>query len=302
MSPIQSLSQLVEFVKQQNLKKKIAVAYAQDPNTIGAIAKAVNDGFVEALMIGDKAAIEQKSKEINIDPSIFNIIHIPDETKATIEAVNLVKSNQADILMKGLVGTDKFLKAVLDKEKGLLPEKAVMSYVCAIELPKYHKLLFVSDTAVLPYPDLKQKIAMVDYAVTMAKKFGISRPKVALVGASEKVNHSMPYSIDYALISKMVERKQIQDCIIDGPLDVFLACDKASIEIKGVPTPINGDADILIFPSLEAANSFYKGLMLFAGGELAGLIQGTIKPVVVMSRSESEASKYYCIALSCLMV
>jgi phosphate butyryltransferase len=89
--------------------------------------------------------------------------------------------------------------------------------------------------------------------------------------------------------------------VVDGPLDVFLACDPASIEIKGVPTPIGGDADILIFPNLETANAFYKGLMLFAGGELAGLIQGTIKPVVVMSRSESENSKYYCIALACLM-
>ena len=111
----------------------------------------------------------------------------------------------------------------------------------------------------------------------------------------------MPSTLDYALLCKMAERGQIKDAIIDGPLDVFLACDPAAGEIKGVDTPIQGEADILIFPNLETANSFYKGLMLFANAELAGMIQGTIKPVVVMSRSESAASKYYCIALSCLM-
>ncbi|MDZ4181932.1 MAG: phosphate acyltransferase, partial [Candidatus Cloacimonadaceae bacterium] len=207
----------------------------------------------------------------------------------------------ADVLMKGLVGTDKFLRAVLDKERGLLPPKAVMSYVCALELPKYPKLLFISDTAVLPYPDLTQKIAMINYSVQMAQRFGIAKPKVALITATEKVSAGMPSTHDHALLCKMVERGQIRDCVIDGPLDIFLACDPAAMEMKGIHTPIAGEADILIFPNLESANSFYKGLMLFAGGELAGLIQGTTKPVVVMSRSESAASKYYCIALSCLM-
>jgi phosphate butyryltransferase len=203
--------------------------------------------------------------------------------------------------MKGLVATDKFLKAVLHKDTGLLPHKAVLSYVCALEIPKYKKLLLVCDTAVLPFPDLDQKIAMVNYAVKMAHKFGIKKPKVALLSASEKVSPHFPASLDYSLMCRMAEVGQIKGCEIDGPLDLFLACDPASIGIKGVSTPIHGEADILIFPSLESANAFYKGLMLFAGAELAGLLQGTIKPVVVMSRSESAQSKYYCIALACLM-
>jgi len=99
----------------------------------------------------------------------------------------------------------------------------------------------------------------------------------------------------------MADRGQIKNCIMDGPLDLFLACDKKSIDIKSVKSPVNGDADILLFPSLESCNPFYKGLMLFAGGELAGLIRGTKKPVIVMSRSESEISKYYCIAMACMM-
>jgi phosphate butyryltransferase len=299
--PINSLEQLVSHVKESGLKKKVAVAWAQDENTLGAIAKAVKEGFLTALMVGDREKITTKSLQEGIDPSIFEIVDVHDEWQAAQEAVRMVKSGEADILMKGLVGTDKFLKAVLDKEKGLLPPKAVMTYVCAIQVPAYHKLMFISDPAVIPFPDLNQKMAMISYSVTMARKFGIEKPKVALISAVEKVSDHFPSHSEYAMICRMAERGQIKNCTVDGPIDIFLACDKKSIEIKGVPTPVDGDADILIFPSIETANAFYKGLMLFAGGELAGYIQGTEKPVVMMSRSESSLSKFYCIAIACLM-
>jgi phosphotransacetylase len=135
----------------------------------------------------------------------------------------------------------------------------------------------------------------------MARRFGVENPKIALIGASEKVSKHFTSSLDYREMCGMSERGEIQNCIMDGPLDIFLACDKKSIEIKGINTPVDGEADILLFPSLESCNPFYKALMLFANGELAGLIRGTEKPVIVMSRSESELSKYFCIALSCLM-
>jgi len=301
MNKITTLDQMVQHLCNIGVNKRIAVAVAEDENTIGALIDAKDMGFATPILIGNKNKIEEVLIVENAKPESFQIVDIPDHTLAAKEAVRMVRDDEADILMKGLIGTDKFLKAVLNKEKGLLPPKAVMSYVCALELPKYDKLLFVSDTAVLPYPDLKQKIAMVNYSIQMTRKFGIDNPKIALIGASEKVNDNFHYSTDYTQICKMVDRGQIPNCTIDGPLDIFLACDKESVKIKGISTPIDGEADALIFPSLESANSFYKGLMLFGGGELAGLIQGTIKPVVVMSRSESQKSKFYCVALSCLM-
>jgi phosphotransacetylase len=203
--------------------------------------------------------------------------------------------------MKGLVGTDLFLRAVMDKENGLMLPNAVLSYVGAMEIPAYHKLLFITDPAVIPFPDLDQKVAMAGYAIDMARKFGVKKPKIALIGASEKMSRHFENSVDYSIMCKMADRDQIKNCVMDGPLDIFLACDNKSIVIKGVDTPVNGEADILLFPSLESCNPFYKGLMLFANGEMAGLIRGTEKPVIVMSRSESEKSKYFCIALSCLM-
>ncbi len=285
------------------LKKKhrVAVAWAQDVNTIGAIHKAVKGGIIEAIMIGQSSEIKKICRTQGIDDTIFTIININDEYKASREAVRITKTGDADIVMKGLVGTDKFLRAVMDKEDGLMIPNAVLSYVGAMEIPSYHKLLFITDPAVIPFPDLEQKVAMAGYAIDMANRFGVKKPKIALLGASEKMSRHFSNSVDYAIMCKMADRGQIKSCIMDGPLDLFLACDKDSIEIKGVETPVNGDADILLFPSLESCNPFYKGLMLFAKGELAGIIRGTEKPVVVMSRSESEKSKYFCIVLSCLM-
>lgn len=282
-------------------KRRIAVAWAQDENSIGALGKAVRKGFIEAILIGNTSRIKSVCKSEGIDHKSFILVDSENEEKASVEAVRLAKTGEADIVMKGLVGTDKFLRAIMDKENGLMLPSAVLSYVCALQIPAYHKLLFITDTAVIPFPDLDQKVSMARYAIEMALKFGIEKPKIALIGASEKVSRHFQNSVDYSIMCKMAGRNQIKDCIMDGPLDIFLACDKKSIEIKGVETPIDGDADILLFPTLEASNPFYKGLMLFAGGELAGLLRGTQKPVIVMSRSESEISKYYCIALSCLM-
>jgi phosphate butyryltransferase len=298
---IRTLYQMEEKVLALKMKHRVAVAWAHDPNTIGAIHLAQKKNLIEAVLIGKSSEIIKICKAENVDPKLFTIVESENDTSASLEAVRMTKSGEADIVMKGLVGSDKFLKAVMDKETGIMLPNAVLSYVGALEIPAYHKLLFITDPAVIPFPDLDQKIAMLGYAIEMARKFGVEKPKVALIGASEKMSRHFSNSVDYSIICKMADRGQIQNCILDGPLDLFLACDKKSISIKGVETPVNGDADVLLFPSLESCNPFYKGLMLFAGAELAGLIRGTQKPVILMSRSESEKSKYFCIALSCLM-
>jgi len=298
---IKTLDQMVSRVTETGKRFRVAVAWAQDPNTLGALNRAARAGFVNGILLGKKDIIITECSKLGIDAGEFEIIDVPGEDEASLMAVEMVRSGNADILMKGLVGTDKFLKAVIDRDRGLMIPGAVMSYVCAVQVQEYPKLLFVTDTAVLPYPDLNQKVAMVNAAIDMAMRFGIDKPKVALIGASEKMSKHFQNSVDYAVMCKMAHRGQIKNCIMDGPLDIFLACDPGSAKIKGVETPVSGEADILLFPSLESSNPFYKGLMLFGKGELAGILTGTVKPVVMMSRSESENSKFYCIALSCLM-
>jgi phosphate butyryltransferase len=299
---ITTLEQMVEKVRGLNRKHRLAVAWAQDSNTIGAVYKAVTNGFTEAFMIGRPDEIIKACRAASIDENHFTVVPSDNEAQACRKAVLMAKNGEVDIVMKGLVGTDIFLRAVMDKENGLMLPDAVLSYVGAMEIPAYNKLLFITDPAVIPFPDLDQKVAMARYAIEMAGKFGIEKPRVALIGASEKMSRHFSSNIDYAIMCKMAERGQIKNCIIDGPIDLFLACDRKSVEIKGIKTPVNGEADILLFPSLESSNPFYKGLMLFASGELAGLIRGTSKPVVLMSRSESEKSKYFCLALASLMV
>jgi phosphate butyryltransferase len=298
---ITTLEQMVSKVTGLKKKRRIAVAWAQDPNTVRAVHKAIEDGFAEAIMIGNPGEIAEVCRKAGINDKLFTVVESADDHTSALDAVRMTKSGEADIVMKGLVGSDVFLRAIMDRENGLMFPEAVLTYVGAIEIPAYHKLLFITDPAVIPFPTLDQKIAMAGYAIEMASRFGVEKPKIALIGASEKMSRHFPSNADYAKMCTMAKEGKISNCIMDGPLDLFLACDRKSVDIKGVKTPVNGDADILMFPSLEASNPFYKGLMLFASGELAGLIRGTTKPVVLMSRSESEKSKYYCIALACLM-
>ena len=293
---------MVDKVLSTKRRYTIAVAWAQDQNTIEAIQKSVNEGFIYAILIGKRDEIYNICISRGIDERFFRVINAEDAVRASAIAVEMVKAGEADVVMKGLVGTDVFLKSVMDKKKGIMLPNSVLSYVGAIQIPAYDKLLFITDPAVLPYPNLEQKVSMANYAVEMAQRFGIVKPKLALMAASEKTGKHFTSSEDYTAMKQMVTTGEIKDCIIDGPLDLFLACDKQSVNIKGINTPVDGEADILLFPSLESCNPFYKALMLFAGGELGGLIRGTEKPVVVMSRSESPVSKFYCIALSCLMV
>jgi len=165
---IRSLDQMVEKVLSLHKKHRIAVAWAHDIHTVSAIYKAVNYGLADATMIGQSSEIKGICRKAGIDHELFRIVDSDDEVAASLEAVRLNRSGEADIAMKGLVSTDKFLKAVMDKNKGLMLPKAVLSYVCAIELPAYHKLLFITDPAVIPEPSLEQKIVMAEYGANPA--------------------------------------------------------------------------------------------------------------------------------------
>lgn len=301
MDSISSFAELTAHLKSINCRKRMAVANAVDTHTLDAVLQAVEMGIIEAFLIGDVASIESPHLfEHNLSPFI-HIIDIPDVQLATLEAVRMVKSGEADILMKGLVNTDVLLRAILDKEKGLLPPGNILTYNAALQIPTYHKLVFFADPVVIPSPNITQRIAMIKYAIASAYKFGISKPKVALIHATEVANPKIHYMQDYLDIMQMWRNGEFGDVIMDGPLDIFLALDKERGSIKNVPTPVLGDADILIFPNFECANCFYKGLSLFAGAQMGGLLQGTEKPVVLTSRSESIDSKFYSIAIACLL-
>lgn len=302
MNPIQSFKDLTQHLTSSQCRKRIAVANAVDMHTLQAVLMAIEKGIAEAYLIGDIATIE--SPFLFENPNLLPHIHVidrPDSREATLTAVKMVKEGDADILMKGLVNTDVLLRAILDKERGLLPKGNIISYNATLEIPKYHKLLFFTDPAVIPYPTLIQRKAMIRYAIETCRKFGITQPSIALLHATEKPNEKLHYMSDYLEILQAWRQGEFGDVIIDGPLDVFLALDKKRGEIKGVDTPILGNADVLIFPDFASANIFYKGLALFADAEMGGVLQGTSKPCVLTSRSDSAKSKFYSIAVACAL-
>ena len=293
---ITSFQALANSLLNTTKRTKLVAANATDEHTLSAIVHAVEAGFVEAFLVGDAA----KTADTQLITSLQNIhiINVPDTEQAAREAVRMLRNGEADALMKGLMNTDVLLKAVLDKEKGILPAGKVLSHIGVLEIPKYHKLLFFTDAAVIPSPTLEQRIAQIQYAIQTAKSFGVNQAKIALLHASEKPNQKIQYTQDYLAILEMKDK--FGDAIIDGPLDISLSIDPESVEIKGVSTPVNGDADILVFPNIASANCFYKAMTRFADAKMAGILQGTDKPVILMSRSETTESKFYSIAMACL--
>ncbi len=282
--------------------KRIAVSCAHDEDVLKSVDMANVEGIANATLVGNKEEIVKICTNLGININKYDIIDEKDNVEASKIAAKLVSDGNADILMKGLVNTDIILRAILDKEKGLLPHGNVLTYNAALEIPGYHKLVFFSDPAVIPSPDLRQRTAMIKYAIASAHKFGIEKPKVALIHATEVANPKIHYMQDYLDIMDEWRKGEFGNVIIDGPLDVRTACEQASGDIKGIVSPINGQADVLIFPNIESGNAFYKSVSLFAQAEMAGLLQGPICPVVLPSRSDSGLSKYYSMAMACLQV
>ena len=297
--PITKLDQMIEHLKSRPAKRVVA-AFANDSHTIGALAGAMDAGIVEATLVGDQDVINGVCQQEGIDVRRFAIVHEPNEMAAVYKAAELVNTGVGQIIMKGLCSTDKYMRGLLAKEKGLMEPGSILSHVSVIENPRYHKLIICGDVAVLPAPELKEKIAIVNYMIAVAKALGITTPKVAIIAATEQMSYKMPACVDAAIISKMAERGQIKGALVDGPQAVDVAVDRESAETKGVTNPVAGDADCLLFPDIEAANVFYKTNTKLAGCELAAMVVGARCPAILSSRGDSTKTKLYSIALAAL--
>jgi phosphate butyryltransferase len=281
-------------------KKRLVAAYANDSHTIGAVSMAIDAGIVDATLVGDKNTIKDVCETIEIDYNKFNIVQEANENKAALTAVEFVSKGEGDILMKGLCSTDKYMRAILNKEIGLLPPKGILSHITLMSSPAYHKLLLFSDIAVIPAPDLKQKIAMCGYLIKASKLFGIEKPKVAVIAATEQMSPAMQACVDAAILSKMADRGQIAGAYVDGPLAVDVAIDREAKEIKKVSGIVAADADCLLFPNIEAGNVFYKTVGKFTNAQLAAIVVGANVPCVLSSRGDTTETKLNSIALAAL--
>ena len=278
MTPIKTLNDLTCFLQQRGGRKRVAVVCADDASTRYAVEKGREMGFIEPLYIDGN-----------------------DKDECARHAVAMCKNGEADILMKGLLNTDILLRAILDKEQGILRPGRVLTHICVAEIPKYEKLLFFTDAAVIPVPSGAQRRQQIGYVNYACHALGIEEPRIALIHCAEKVSEkTFPYTKDYLQIIAEAQTGKFGRCIIDGPLDLKTSLDAVSLREKSIRSAIDGRADALIFPDIVAGNVFYKTLTLFAYAKTAGVLQGTQCPCVVSSRADSPESKYYSLALAAI--
>jgi phosphate butyryltransferase len=291
---LKTFDQLVKQLRDQS-PRTIAVALAEDADVLTALEKARAAGIARAILTGNEDKIRKLLRELKIKTDRYQLISAADENEAVQKAIELVRSNQAQVVMKGLCSTNAFLKGILDKTGGLRSGN-VISHLALFESPAYHKIFMMSDAAMNISPDLATKVAITENAIAAAQRLGYQLPKVAIISAVEKVNASgIPSSADAAIIAKMGDRGQIKGAVIDGPLAVDNALSEESCTVKGLRSPVGGDADICIVPNIETGNAFYKLLTVLGRARVAGIIVGAGAPVVLTSRSDSEECKFLSI-------
>ena len=282
-------------------KKTVAVACAQDDAVLEAVKAAKERGIADAILVGNEAEIKTIARTLKMHINEYKIINVEDPVEAARTAVKLVHDGEADMYMKGLIDTKSFLKSVLDKEVGLRTDKT-LSHVCVFEIKGVDHLLFLSDVAFVPYPDLATKANIIKNTVEIAHACGVECPKVAPIAAVEVVNPKMPCTVEADELTKMNENGEITGCIVDGPLSLDLAIEPQAAFHKGTTDrKIVGDVDVLLFPDIHAGNITYKCLVHTAECKNGNILTGTSAPVILTSRSDEFEVKVNSIALAAIV-
>lgn len=301
MNPIVNLKSLPERLRSLGQQVTVAVASPADSHTEEVIERSLNAGFAKFILVavdGKRATAERLAAAF---PDSTSIVDAADDDDAARKAVDAVREGRADVLMKGSLNTDNLLRAVLNKERGILVKGSVLTHIAVAEIPGINRLMFFSDAAVIPFPTTAQLDAILQYITdTWRSVTGLQKPNIALTHCTEKTSEKFPITLSYQDVKAYADEGRYGDVNIDGPMDVKTACDAESGAIKGIASPVVGNADIIIFPDIEAGNTFYKTITFFASATVAGMLAGTTVPVVVTSRADSADSKFYSLATACL--
>ena len=281
--------------------RTIAIAAADQRESVLAAVQAWQDGLARSILVGDESRIREIAETEKVDISALAVVDEPDPNQAALTAARLVGKGEADILMKGSIDTAHLMRAGLDKDVGLRTGR-LLSHVSVFEMPGFHRLILLTDAGVVVAPSLEDKVELIQNAVEVAHGLNITQPRVAVLAATEVVNLKIRATVEAAILSKMAERQQITGCLVDGPLAVDTAMSTEAARPKGLNSPVAGRADVLIVPDIEAGNLLGKAMTYFAGGTLAGVVVGARSPFVVVSRSDPEVSKHVSMTLAILMV
>jgi phosphate butyryltransferase len=272
---------------------RVVVPSAANEEALEAVAMAVADGVLRgATLLGAPDAIARTAAQVGLDLSACEVVATADDDAAAALAVRRIVEGRADFLLKGQLDTKKYLKAVLDKSAGVVPEGGVLSHVTVAAMPTYPKPLLFTDVAIHIAPDAQDKIRIVANAVAVARRLGIARPKVAMIAAVEKINPKIPSTTDADAVVQAARAGAFPDAVVEGPYDLYIATSAEAARIKGVRGEVCGDADVLVFPGLDAGNVFYKAIQRFVPDSWnAGVVAGARFPVLLPSRADSARSK-----------
>ncbi len=280
--------------------RRLVVANGIDNHSIEAAFEAQKMGWVEVSITGSKECIEQQCLQSNIDMRVFDIVDCNDDDDAVGRAIEMARMGKAGLIMKGLISTDRFMKAILNKETGLLYSGKLLTHVTLMSTPNYSKPLLVSDVAIIPLPTMEQKVIITGYLIAIAHKLGIATPHVAFIAATEQVIQRMPATTEALKLKEMWQQGQFPGSVCDGPMGLDLAIDRESAEIKNYISPVAGNADCLLFPNIESGNVFYKTNTKLCEAQTAAMLVGAKVPVVLSSRGDSMETKLNSIALAAL--
>ena len=301
MNHVTDFPHLINCLGGRPLRKCMAVCWPADAHTRQAATMALQAGLVNAIFVGCRQEV-MADAELAPYSEFFSVVDATDCDDAAAKAVALVREGNADIIMKGMLNTDNLLRAILNKATGILPADSVLTHVTAVSVPDYDKLLLFSDAAVIPYPNPKQRRTQINCIAAICRNLGVEEPRISLIHCSEKVDERhFPFTADYLACIEECTKGEFGPCIVDGPLDVKTSLSLHALQEKGLSSPLEGHADGLIFPDIEAANAFYKTLALFCQSSNAGILVGAQAPVVLSSRGDSAQSKFYSIALACAL-
>lgn len=293
---IKSFDQLKEILKEMPVKRRVAVAPAQDMHTLEAIVNAAKDCLVKPVLIGNEPEIRAILKELDASSEEMEIIHVEDPTACIEKAVELVKVGKADCIMKGKIETGTMMKVLVNKESGIR-KNDTMSILAFMESPNYHKVFAITDVGLLVYPTKEQKKAAIENAVSAFHALGVEEPKVAIIAAVEKLNPKMKETVD----AVEIKSEGVDGCIVEGPISYDLAMDPESAIIKVYKSPVAGDADILVMPDIVSGNVAAKTITTIGGGRTGGVVLGAQVPVLIVSRAATADDKYMSIVLAALI-
>ena len=267
-----------------------AVVHPCEATALAGALEAAAKGLIVPILVGPAARIAEVAGQARLSVDGVQIVDTPHSHGAAAKAVELVRTGQAELLMKGSLHTDELLGAVVAREAGLRTGRRI-SHVFVMDVPTYHKVLVVTDAAINIAPTLEEKVDICQNAIDLAVSLGVSRPKVAILAAVETVTSRMPATIDAACLCKMAERGQIRSAVLDGPLAFDNAISTDAAATKGIRSEVAGDPDILLAPDLEAGNILAKQLTFLANADSAGLVLGARVPIILTSRADSVRSR-----------